>query len=358
MALTLRGRTCLAGLVLLGLSGGGSLGQSESAPAEMLPAATSAPARAEPAPLASLPALVDADLRFDRATLPVGSQVMVEFVLRNKTLEPIVLAVPGADPSRQPFEGMGLPLEHIFSGDRFRAVRIAAEGNPNLGDRVAMKPEYPVPMITLAPLSSVGLKFDLARFYPVLHQAGRYTIQWLPYAGTLSSAPVTIDVVNYQDVVLETTQGKLRLHLLYDAAPETVANFLELVTSRFYDGKPFHRIEPSFVAMAGCPLGNGTGRRPDGRTIRPEFSDTAFDVGTVGMSLMPGDPNSASCQFFIALARLPSLDGKYTAFARIEGPESLETLRKIAAVATDANGRPVEPVLIRTAVAVDAPTLR
>ncbi len=312
----------------------------------------------QPASLAQLPALVECALRLDQPILTVGSPVMAEFVLRNRTSRPVTVQVPGATATTRPWEGQGLPLEYVFSGERFRALRIVGESKPFLGDRVALSPEYPVPLLTISPFASVGLRFDLARFYPVLHQAGRYELTWQPMAGVLTHPPVTLTVQTFKVVVLDTTQGRLTLRLLYDQAPRTVANFLELVESHFYDGKTFHRVEPNFVAQGGCPLGNGTGRRPDGRTLGPEFNDTPFDFGTVGLSLLNDDAKSGSCQFFIALSRLKALDGRYTAFAQVEGPDSLETLRRITSVQTDAARRPIEPLLIKNAFAIDAPSLR
>lgn len=321
------------------------------------PALTSAPA-STPAAIALLPSLVEVELRLERSTIPVGSPVIGEFVIRNRTMEPVTLQVPGTDVGHQPFAGMGLPLEHVFSGERFRALKIAAEGNATLGDRIANKPDYAVPLITVAPLASIGLKFDLSRFYPVLHQAGRYDISWSPYGGSITTPTVALNVVNYKVVVLETNQGRLTMRMLYEKAPKSVANFLDLVGSRFYNGKTFHRVEPNFIVAGGCPLGVGTGRRPDGRTIDAELNDTPFTLGTVGMSLAPNDPNSASCQFFISLGRHDFLDGHYTAFAQIEGPESMETLRRMQEVETDVNKRPTKPLTIRSAVVLDAPTLR
>lgn len=318
---------------------------------------TSGPSR-EPIALSAIPNAVDAELRLDRNTLPVGNAVMGEFILRNKTLTPVTLQIPGAEVSHDEFAAMGLPIEHIFSGDRYRALRVAAEGNATLGDRKIEKPEYPVPLLTIAPMASVGLRIDLARLYPVLHQPGKYELSWSPYFGAISAPPVTLDVITYKTVAIETTHGRLMLRLLYDEAPNTVDNFLDLIRARFYDGKTFHRVERDFAIAGGCPVGNGTGRRPDGRTIPPEFNKTPFTLGTVGMSLAPNDPNSASCQFFITLGRAENLDGKYTAFAQVEGPESLDTLRRIAGVELDARKRPVQPVKIKTATILDASAVR
>ena len=317
-----------------------------------------APPRREPAPLHLLPSLIDVELRLDRNNVAAGRAVLAEFIIRNKTLEPVTLQVPQTEINHEEPAGMGLPLEHVFSGERFRALQITAEGNSTLGDRKVERPDYAVPLITIEPMGVVGLRCDLARLYPVLHQPGKYDLKWSPYGGAVTTGVVALDVITYKVVALDTTQGRLMLRLFYDKAPQTVGNFLDLVRSRFYDGKPFHRIQREFAISGGCPLGNGTGRRPDGKTIPPEFNDTPFEAGTLGMSLTRDDPNSGSCQFFITLTRVPALDGHYTAFAQVEGPESLETLRRIASVELDANKRPLQPVKIRSAVILDASTLR
>ena len=44
-----------------------------------------------------------------------------------------------------------------------------------------------------------------------------------------------------------------------DETPQTVANFVELAKSGFYDGLNFHRVIPNFVIQGGCPYGNGIG---------------------------------------------------------------------------------------------------
>ncbi len=296
------------------------------------------------------------ELRAPRTTVPVGSEVIVEFVVQNLTDEPVSLTVPGALEGQERVDlGMGLPLEHVFSGEYYRGLEVASEMNPRLGDRVMRRPTYPVPPITLAPFSSVGLRFDVARFYPGLHQSGIYRLHWRPYGGAVETAPLIIEVVQYKQVVMETEHGPLTVHLLYDKAPRHVANFLELVERRFYNGKTFHTIYPNQFLLGGCPEGTGTGKRPDGLCLLPEFNDTPFDLGTVGMALIESDVNSASCQFFICLSRQPAWDGRYTAFARVQGPTSLATLRRLGSTAVDQEHRPPQPLVIKSMSAVDAP---
>ncbi len=299
---------------------------------------------------------VSAELRAATTIVPVGSPVDVEFVIRNRTNEPVTLAVPGAlQATTPPEDGFGLPIEHVFSGINYRALEISAETDPQMGHRVTRKPRYPVAPITLAPFASVGLRFDVARFYPGLHQPGVYQLSWRPYAAALDSAPLTIKVVSYRQAVIETDQGAMTMRFLYDKAPRHVDAFLELADQRFYNNSWFHTLYPNQFIVGGCPIGDGSGKRPDGVTLDPEFNDVPFDVGTVGMALLEGDPKSASCQFFICLSRQAGWDGKYTALGRIEGPESLATLAKIGQLPVDENHQPTTPLKIKSITIVEAP---
>ena len=149
-------------------------------------------------------------------------------------------------------------------------------------------------------------------------------------------------------VTIHTDFGDMTLSLLPDKAPKHVANFVELASAGFYDGKTFHRIVEGFMIQGGCPKGNGTGSGP--RKLPAEFNDTPHTRGTLSMA-RSADPNSASCQFFICLDDANFLDGQYTAFGRLADEASLETLDKIGALPTRDAGTgekssPVKPVKI------------
>lgn len=303
-----------------------------------------------------LSSIVRAELRPEKYVIPVGGKVNVEFAVINTTDEPVKLSVPGALVGRERTDiGMGLLLEHVFSGPDFRGLEVSSDVAPRMGDRITRKPEFPVPPITVAPFGVAGLRFDVARFYPGLHQAGLYELRWRPYGGAIEAPPVVISVVAYKQVLMETDLGTVAFQLLYDKAPHHVANFLELVERRFYNGKVFHLVVPNQFILGGSPDGYGEGKRPDGATLAPEFNDTPFEIGTVGMALIPGDEGSGSCQFFICLSRQPGWDGRYTAFGQIAGPQSLTILRKMGEVEVDENRRPAKPLLIKNMTAVDAP---
>lgn len=297
-------------------------------------------------PLANM---VRAELRLEKASVPVGSRVVVEFVIQNLTGEPVSLAVPGAPKGKeQPdYDGMGLPLEHVFSGVNFRGLEIVAEENPRMGDRMTRKPEKPVPSLTVAPYGTIGLRFDVARFYPGLHQAGLYELTWKPYGGALTAKPLMLEVVSYKQAVIETDYGTMTMQFLYDKAPRHVANFIELVEQRYYNGKSFATVYPGQFVLGGSPADDLSARRPDGQCLQPEFNDVAFEAGVVGMALIEGDEHSGSCQFFICLADQPGWKGQYTAFGKIQGPQSLAALRKLGAVAVDENHQPLKALKIK-----------
>jgi len=125
-------------------------------------------------------------------------------------------------------------------------------------------------------------------------------------------------------VLIETDRGKLTLELYPDAAPRTVARFVELVKKGFYNGLTFHRVVPKFLIQGGDPAGDGTGG--SGLPIPAEFSEKKHGTGTVGMARLR-EPDSADSQFYICLEPQPFLDGKYTLFGQVV--DGLDVLPKI-----------------------------
>lgn len=147
---------------------------------------------------------------------------------------------------------------------------------------------------------------------------------------------------------IHTKFGTMKLRFLPDKAPKHVENFLDLAEKGFYDGLSFHRIIDGFMIQGGCPKGTGTGDGP--RRLKAEFNDTPHELGVLSMA-RASDPNSASCQFFICLGDCDFLDGKYTAFGKLDDPASVETLKKIGKVpvrdaGTGEKSSPVQPVKI------------
>ena len=126
--------------------------------------------------------------------------------------------------------------------------------------------------------------------------------------------------------VILTNKGEFKFELYEERAPTTVANFIELAESGFYDGLTFHRHEPGFVIQGGDPLGTGMGGsdKKIPLEIHPELKHIE---GAVAMA-RSADPNSASSQFYVTLAPAHPLDGSYAVFGNVtEGMDVVKSLR-------------------------------
>ena len=143
---------------------------------------------------------------------------------------------------------------------------------------------------------------------------------------------------------IEMENGQMMKGELYpETAPNSVANFVELANSGFYDGVIFHRVIPGFMIQGGDPLGQGTGG--PGYSIRGEFARNGFantlkhtrGVLSMARSMMP---NSAGSQFFIMVEDAPHLDGQYAAFGKVT--EGMETADAIVSVPRDRSDKPYE----------------
>lgn len=149
--------------------------------------------------------------------------------------------------------------------------------------------------------------------------------------------------------MLRAPQGEIVWRFLPRDAPEHVAYIKQLIKSGFYDGTTFHRVIPHFVVQGGDPNSKNEDRADDGdgsadRQLKAEFSQRLhYRPGTVGLA-RDADPDSGSCQFFIALENIPRLDGRYTIFGEVIS--GLEVARRIAALPRDFNDNPLQPVKV------------
>lgn len=160
---------------------------------------------------------------------------------------------------------------------------------------------------------------------------------------------VTMEISDY---------GTIKIELYPKYAPNTVANFVNLVESGFYNDNTFHRLVPGFVLQGGDPDGDGTGG--PGYTIKGEFSENGYgkntlkhDKGVVSMA-RTNMPNSAGSQFFIVLDDTEtvhaSLDNKYAAFGKvIEGMDIIENIEKNATVKDNQSGKLKKNITIKNA---------
>lgn len=231
---------------------------------------------------------------------------------------------------------------------------------------------------------------DIARYWRPLRVPGRYVLLAVPrgkhrseFIGTplvidvradnrkqAAPGPMTVKVTPLVFGKIITEKGEISLIFYYDAAPNTVYNFIDLARGGFYDGLTFHRIVPNAIIQTGDPKGDGTGG--PGYHVEAEFGGRKHEEGVLSMSRLV-DPieaqgpmpraefaNSGGSQFFICLdpgvseaggkeriyKKTMQFDGRYTAFGRIV--EGLDIAREIGNVQVDPKtDKPLTPQVVR-----------
>ncbi|MEE8349386.1 MAG: peptidylprolyl isomerase [Acidobacteriota bacterium] len=180
-------------------------------------------------------------------------------------------------------------------------------------------------------------------------------------AGEISEGAVTIEEVPVDPgephAVMETDRGAIVIRLLPDLAPMAVNNFVELAETGFYTRTVFHRVLPGKMVQGGDPNSKDNdpyndGQGNSGKFLKAEFSSFPMSRGTVAMARQPGDPDSSSSQFFIALERSPEWDGEYTIFGEVvEGIELAEEISRTPLSKDERlRGRPVVAMRIKQIV--------
>ena len=124
--------------------------------------------------------------------------------------------------------------------------------------------------------------------------------------------------------IFDTARGPIRVELLPDQAPLTVANFVNLARRGFYDGLGFHRVIADFMVQGGCPEGSGRGG-PGYRFEDETGNGVRHERGVLSMA--NAGPNTNGSQFFITHVATPWLDGKHTVFGKvIEGLDVVDAI--------------------------------
>ncbi len=152
-------------------------------------------------------------------------------------------------------------------------------------------------------------------------------------------------------LIMELKDGRVVIEMRPDLAPNHVARIKELARQGYYDGTPFHRVIPGFMAQGGDPTGTGTGG--SGTKLKAEFSKEKHVRGTCSMA-RTASPNSADSQFFIMLDRSPHLDGKYSVWGRVvDGMEHVDSLKKGTSRDNGAVEDPDQIISLRVAADVE-----
>ena len=126
--------------------------------------------------------------------------------------------------------------------------------------------------------------------------------------------------------IFDTARGPIRVELLPDQAPLTVANFVNLARRGFYDGLGFHRVIADFMVQGGCPEGSGRGG-PGYRFEDETGNGVRHERGVLSMA--NAGPNTNGSQFFITHVATPWLDGKHTVFGKVvEGLDVVDAVKQ------------------------------
>jgi peptidyl-prolyl cis-trans isomerase B (cyclophilin B) len=160
-----------------------------------------------------------------------------------------------------------------------------------------------------------------------------------------------------QLVKMTTNHGAILIELNDEKAPQTVSNFINYVTSGFYNGTLFHRVINGFMIQGGG-LEPGMKEKPTQSPVVNEANNGLKNqIGTIAMARTP-DPHSASSQFFINVANNDFLDHTaptakgwgYCVFGKVV--EGMEIVNKIKVLPTISRRGyqdvPAEDVLIES----------
>ena len=133
------------------------------------------------------------------------------------------------------------------------------------------------------------------------------------------------------DVTIKTNKGEINLTLFDNDAPMTVASFLHLAKSGFYNGIIFHRVIDDFMIQTGDPLGKGYGG-PNNKGVNSfpyqdqnisypfpdEFrSGRVFNKPGI-LAMANSGPDTNGSQFFITHVPTTWLNNKHTIFGEVQ----------------------------------------
>jgi len=123
--------------------------------------------------------------------------------------------------------------------------------------------------------------------------------------------------------IIKTNKGDINVDFFDNDAPGTVANFVKLAESGFYNGLSFHRVISNFMVQGGCPRGDGTGG--PGYSIKCEINPNKHLAGSLSMAHR--GKNTGGSQFFICHSSQPHLDGVHTVFGRTQDMTVVNAIR-------------------------------
>ena len=158
--------------------------------------------------------------------------------------------------------------------------------------------------------------------------------------------------MEYSQATFHTSMGDFTIAFDPQIAPNTVANFIKLASSGFYDKVKFHRIIAGFMIQGGDPLSKDDAKQSLWGTGGPgyQFNDeiTSASKNIIGAVAMANSgPNTNGSQFFVNVANNDYLDGHYSVFAHVtSGMDIVDAMSKVKT--SPLNDQPITPVVIES----------
>lgn len=272
-------------------------------------------------------ASAEAAYKADPAKYPEAGEVLLaragyavmngEVELTNR-LHQVLLAAPNVPMDMK----LGVAEQNLRLGDYEMARKLA--------DEVLTNPEADPRVLNLAAVAAVGLN-KLTEAEEYLKKAKEKDVLepfTQAYLREIEFRRRDAEAGDSPQVLLRTTKGDVFLQLFENEAPNTVANFINLVEKGFYNGLPFHRVIEGFMAQGGDPKGNGTGG--PGYRIKCECYRPDYRVHfAYSLAMAHAGRDTGGSQFYITFVPTPHLDGRHTVFGRvIKGIDVVNALTK------------------------------
>jgi len=158
-------------------------------------------------------------------------------------------------------------------------------------------------------------------------------------------------------VVMETSEGTIKIELWADKAPITVDNFLRYADGKFYDGTIFHRVISDFMIQGGGFTADMKNKDTHGPVKNEAATELKNNRGTIAMA-RTNVVDSATSQFFINVKDNDFLNHRddtargfgYAVFGTvIEGMDVVDRIRKVETTTRGPHENvPVKPVVIQS----------
>ncbi|HEY4498505.1 MAG TPA: peptidylprolyl isomerase [Candidatus Paceibacterota bacterium] len=155
------------------------------------------------------------------------------------------------------------------------------------------------------------------------------------------------------NATFETNKGNIEIELLANDVPNTVANFVKLAESGFYNGTRFHRVIKNFMIQGGDPLSKDLSQQSRWGTGGPGYQ-FADEIGpnnhnsALTIAMANAGPNTNGSQFFINTVDNNYLDTKHTVFGKVVS--GVDVVHAIENSPTEGPDRPIDEVVVKKVI--------